>query len=208
MTFNGSARLRLTDRRPCHGALTRAPALTLPLPSIDGDSHCSGHTRNDKDCANRAKVAISTELSLLRANLAVMPIPRALVRPVALLLVGLMVFANTAVAAYGCTGATASLAMDANPAMVDVDVGAGVKRVGHEAMDPVHLNLCAGHCQIDRQNADGKPTLNVPASMPVDLYPRVPAHLVAVHIPALMTEGDPQPMADPPHTILHCCFRL
>lgn len=143
---------------------------------------------------------------MLHVNQSAMPILRALIRPVALLLVALMVFANTAVAAYGCAGVTASLTMDANPAMVDV--GAGVNRAGHEAMDLAQPNLCAGHCQIDQQNADGKPALNAPAYIPVDLYPQALGYLVAAHMPALMTWGGPSPMTDPPHAILHCCFRL
>jgi len=74
-------------------------------------------------------------------------------------------------------------------------------------MDPSFANLCAEHCHQGQQS-DQAATLTVPAVL-----------LSALYVTPLAPEPTavPRPSADatsalvaasPPHTILHCCFRI
>lgn len=125
-----------------------------------------------------------------------------------------MVFAQMTVAAYACTGVQSvsmSGAMGSGTDLTRVDAamtGPGDGVSGHAAMDPALPNLCAAHCQGGQQNADGKPAPSVPAAMPMSLYPSVLAPLSADIRRASTAPDDPPPKADPPHAVLHCCFRI
>lgn len=121
-------------------------------------------------------------------------------------LVGVLLFAQMAIAAYACpalsSASAAELPMAATPAapMPDCDAMAG-------AMDPSSANLCAEHCKVGQQS-DQASTLTVPAVMLNLLYttalatePALPPRAAAASVSALVA-------ASPPHTILHCVYRL
>ncbi|MCU0937635.1 MAG: hypothetical protein MUC86_00505 [Burkholderiaceae bacterium] len=140
--------------------------------------------------------------------------PRTLGRPIARLMVGVLLFARIAVSAYACTsgagaamggaaGADAAMTMAA-ASMADPASG----NAGHGAMDPAQPNLCAAHCRSGEQNAGAKPLPDLPATSPVSLYPLAPVTLAVRKRRAVAAAEDPPPVADPPHAILHCCFRI
>ena len=120
------------------------------------------------------------------------------VRVIAIAIFALL-FAQLSVAAYACPssatrGADAEMAIDCAGMMAD-------------DADPAAPNLCAEHCHYGQQS-DQPRTPAAPAVALVALY--------AVSSPLLLS--DPiLPAAEssgllvapsPPHTILHCCFRI
>ncbi len=138
---------------------------------------------------------------------------RNLNRFIARLLIGVLVFAQLAVAAYACPAMSAGSATGdaAHAAML----GQGMTSVtgadgmpGAPSLDPSQPNLCAAHCQTGQQNADGKPAPTVPPVLLASLYPVVPAAPRAQPALALAAVDDPPPVASPPLAILHCCFRI
>ncbi|MBN8507070.1 MAG: hypothetical protein J0L57_00505 [Burkholderiales bacterium] len=144
-------------------------------------------------------------------------IPHASSRFIARLLVGVLLFAQFAVAAYACGGAAGSAMSGAAGA----GAGAGAEMMmagtalaepasenaGHGAMDPAQPNLCAAHCQSSQQNAGAKPLPDLPAAVPVSLYPLAPVMSGRSQRADAATD-DPPSMADPPHAVLHCCLRI
>ena len=131
---------------------------------------------------------------------------RSWLRTVARGLVGVMLFAQMAIAAYACpalsSAGAAEMQMPASFAvpMPDCDAMTG-------AMDPSAANLCAEHCKSGQQS-DQASTLSVPAVLLSVLYatalvtePALPPRAAAASISALVA-------ASPPHTILHCVFRI
>ena len=74
-------------------------------------------------------------------------------------------------------------------------------------LDPSSPNLCADHCQYGQQT-DQLRTPTVPAVSLISLY-------VVPHLSALTEPGHPPVESSgllaarpPPHSILHCCFRI
>lgn len=127
-------------------------------------------------------------------------------RTVARGLVGVLLFAQMAIAAYACPALSSAVAAETQmPAsfavpMPDCDAMAG-------AMDPSAANLCAEHCKFGQQS-DQASTLTVPAVLLSVLYttalvtePALPPRAAAASLNALVA-------ASPPHTILHCVFRI
>ncbi|MEO7243738.1 MAG: hypothetical protein ABIX12_01110 [Rubrivivax sp.] len=143
-----------------------------------------------------------------------MLIPRNLNRFIARLLVGLMVFAQMTVAAHACARAQDTVVPGAGASGTEVTMVRGALTapadgdIGHAAMDPAQPNLCGAHCQSGQQNADGKPAPSLSAAIPTSLYPRALTVLAADDRRASMAPDDPPRKADPPHAILHCCFRI
>jgi hypothetical protein len=141
-------------------------------------------------------------------------IPRTMRRFIARLLAGVMVFAQMAVAAYGCTNALDLALEAATPSGMAFGMagaamtGATDGYAGHGMMDPAQPNLCAAHCQSGQQNAAGKPAPEVPITMPVSLYPQAPLALPSGALLVSTARDGPPPMADPPHALLHCCYRI
>lgn len=141
-------------------------------------------------------------------------IPRTVRRFIARLLVGVMVFAQMAVAAYACTGAQAKVVPGGGASGTDVtmvlaavtDLANG--GIGHAAMDPAQPTLCAAHCQSGQQNSDSKPAPSAPAVMLVSLYPRTVEIFLADLLRTSPAPHYPPLKVDPPHAILHCCFRI
>ncbi len=140
-------------------------------------------------------------------------IPRHLSRFIARLLIGALMLSQLAVAAYACQGIQGASGRTAGAPGTDVPVVRMAMDVagddfGHAFLDPAQPNLCSAHCQSGQQNADGKLAPSVPAFLPTILYPRVPTVLPADIQHASMVSDDPSSEADPPHAILHCCFRI
>lgn len=137
---------------------------------------------------------------------------RSILRTVARCLVGVLLFAQMAIAAYTCPGLASAMAGDAQrrdasvtpmamaAPMVNCDDMAG-------SMDPASANLCAEHCKYGQQS-DHVPTLVVPVAVLNALYatPLVPeaappSRPAAATLSALVA-------AFPPRTVLHCVYRI
>lgn len=129
------------------------------------------------------------------------------------LLVGVLLFAQLAVAAYACpvmlNGSangpdhSAGMAMGAVTAMQSG--GMETKLGGADADLP---NLCLGHCQFGQQNADSTSSPAVPVALLTSLYTLPSLEQSAGLARPLAAASGPPSLADPPHAILHCCFRL
>jgi hypothetical protein len=133
---------------------------------------------------------------------------RGVLRGLACGLIGVLLFAQLAVAAYACPGLAAKApvaAMASAEVAVDVQMPDCDDMVG--AMDPESANLCAEHCKQGKQS-DQAPTLTVPLAMLTALYttpPTLPGNApprpAAATLSALVA-------ASPPHAILHCVYRI
>lgn len=139
--------------------------------------------------------------------------PRTTSRFLARFLVGVLLFAQLAVAAYACqvipNGSASGPDHSAVMGMGDV---AAVQTSGMEPIlggtDSEFPNLCLGHCQFGQQNAGGTSTPTVPVALLTSLYALLSMEQSAdLARPIMIASGPPSP-ADPPHAILHCCFRL
>ena len=133
------------------------------------------------------------------------------------LLIGVLLFAQLAVAGYGCPGlkvmgpashggtATAAQAAVASAAAVLPSMAPGC-----DQMDPAAPNLCVQHCHQGQHSAD---TANVPV-----VSPGIPTFLYSLQFEPQRSLGSgrsfPAPDArldgapEPPHAILHCVFRI
>lgn len=139
-------------------------------------------------------------------------------RSIAQLLIGCLLFAQLAVAAYACpsvSGMEVQLSMPGSAktdtSRISMDLaGTSVSNCDEMAMgplDPQNANLCAEHCKFGQQS-DQASTLTVPAALLMALYfaPLEPAPKASLR-PAAATPSA-LVAASPPHTILHCCFRI
>lgn len=139
-------------------------------------------------------------------------------RLVTQVLVGSLLFAQMAIAAYACPSVPSmagqmsmmgSPEADASNASVD-SAGKSVPNCDDIAIgniDPQNANLCAEHCKVGQQS-DQASTLSVPAVLLMALYfaPLVPAPVA--ELPPVAATPSALVAASPPHTILHCCFRI
>lgn len=141
---------------------------------------------------------------------------RSLLRLVARLMIGVVLFAQLAVSAYACPALATAAGMDmpslsaSGPivkAPMAMPAGAADCDDATGAMDPAAANLCAEHCKYGQQS-DHAPTLNVPAAVLTALYA---APVVAPTAPP------PRPAAawtsalvaaSPPLAVLHCVYRI
>jgi hypothetical protein len=140
------------------------------------------------------------------------------------MLIGLLLFGQLAIAAHACAvmASAVSPAALSMPTAVDghpvpdspraVLASAGEPMPGCEQMqstpvDPTSAKLCAEHCNYGQQSDQASP-LSVPGVLLNALYvtPEVPDTATVPHfgtgVPGALAS------ASPPHTILHCCFRL
>lgn len=128
--------------------------------------------------------------------------------------------AQMAIAAYACpalvAGATGKMQMPAPSASLDEPGQAdAVVSMAHNGncgdmagtVDESLPNLCAEHCKYGQQS-DKAPTLNAPTvvltalyAMPVAPEPAPPPRSAAGTLSALVA-------ASPPHTVLHCVYRI
>lgn len=144
---------------------------------------------------------------------------RGFLRAVARSLVGVLLMAQMAIAAYACPALSSSVAAnmqrpptnaspdergDANVDMPMAQTSNCNDMAG--AMDASSPNLCAEHCKYGQQ-CDKARALNAPAVV-----------LTALYVTPLMPETAPPPRpaasmsalvaASPPHAILHCVYRI
>lgn len=134
-------------------------------------------------------------------------------RFIARLLVGVLLFAQLAVAGYACpvmlNGSTHGMAPSAVMGMGDVaEMQSGGMETKLGGMDPDRPNLCLGHCQYGQQNADSTSSPSLPAAVLTSLYALPSLEQSAGLARPIATASGPPSLADPPHAILHCCFRL
>ena len=152
---------------------------------------------------------------------------RALRRWVCRALIGTMLFAQMAVAAYACPALSSfleqaqqgSLAVSATPlamAMPDDQAVASNGVAAPEAMDCEHMgsttdqaspNLCAQHCQQGHQS-DQASTVTVPLVVLTGLYTLTPQSETVSMVPSPGAQPGVFAAVSPPHSILHCCFRV
>ena len=146
-----------------------------------------------------------------------MSLSRSLRQSVSRLLIGVVLFAQLAVASYACPGlkvmdsvGNGGAATAKHGLVADTAAEPAAMPPGCDQLDPNAANLCAGHCHQGQQSAD---TANVPA-----VSPGIPTFLYSLQIEPQHSLGSgrsfPAPDArldaapEPPHAILHCVFRI
>lgn len=133
-------------------------------------------------------------------------------RWVARLLVGVVFFAQMAVAAYACPAlspidapdlaGTSDVADVAPPAVHAADCG---DMVG--PADPSFANLCAEHCKQGQQS-DKVWTPNLVAAAPRPLYALPPLRESAPPVRPAAATASALVAGSPPRAILHCVYRI
>jgi hypothetical protein len=147
-----------------------------------------------------------------------MKLSRAASKAIGRLLIGVLLFAQLAVASHACPlsgsgSATpgmsglvmASEAVPTGPAAASPKMASGC-----DQRDPNATNLCSEHCRQGQQSADVTPAPVVHAAIPTLLYV-IPTELaLALGSGRLSTAPDAHLAAapPPPHAILHCVFRI
>jgi hypothetical protein len=140
---------------------------------------------------------------------------RAFRRLICRVLIAAVVFAQMAVAAYGCSRLPGTATAVQLHAATIADAGiqpasdSQSRMTHHEGMAPMMPNLCAGHCQFGNQSADHTAAPAVSPGLLNSWYTIEPLHRASEldHMRGVVpTQGSP-PGADPPHAILHCCLR-
>ena len=143
------------------------------------------------------------------------------------LLIGTLLFAQMAIAAYACPqlSPTGFSQPSAAPAMASMGKQAGPNRAtagsatmtpaadmppccdGMGRSDPNNPNLCAGHCQFGQQS-DQTRTPTMPAALLTrSFYTVSPAPEPTAPTRPVATSAGILAATSPPHVILHCCFR-
>ena len=138
---------------------------------------------------------------------------RTATRFIARLLLGLLVTAQFASAAYACSQMTVgSMGVQGYGAVAGANALAGmpvdVWPTESGSMDLAEANHCLTHCQFGKQDAD---SASVPTPMVTLLAgdTTLPSMArLAGHATALTMTNRSPPPADPPHAILHCCLRI
>lgn len=145
---------------------------------------------------------------------------RNVLRMIARGLVGVLVFAQMAVASYACPDVAAALAAGksfpaSSPLQGEVNVpslaATNLRTINCDdmagTMDPSSANLCAEHCRYGQQS-DQTSTVSVPATILTVRYitPLLPD--VAVPSRPAAATMSARVAASPPHAILHCVFRI
>jgi hypothetical protein len=136
-------------------------------------------------------------------------------------LIGVLLFAQMAVAAYACPALSSTASMDMQMSSAgasggdlrDIAMPAASRPVADCAdmagpMDGPDANLCAEHCHYGQQSHQ-VPALTVPVALLTALYvtPLVPEPISTPRLVAAAAAGM-LAAAAPPHAILHCCFRI
>jgi hypothetical protein len=116
-------------------------------------------------------------------------------------LVGVLVFAQMAIAAYACPGPSGAITAQA------VQASALPMAADCDQLDLDAANLCVEHCRFGQQGVDHSPSVHWTPAPQAFLYavplvpeagPCGPPH----ERDAVLAAAPP-----PPHAILHCCFR-
>jgi hypothetical protein len=141
-----------------------------------------------------------------------MTMSRGFRRLVGRLLIGVMVLAQMAIAAFACPTllstpqSDAPVAMGASPDTTASTEDGGV--AGCDQMDNSAPNLCAEHCHFGQQSADQSPAPTVAAAILTALYTLPAQPEPQGHVQFRADMDIEQAAASPPHAILHCCFRI
>jgi len=135
---------------------------------------------------------------------------RRLLRRVAAGLVGVLLCAQMAVAAYACPLLASAMTPgvhngDAMVAPAAAPMANCENLTG--AMDPSSPNLCAEHCKHGQQS-DQAATLNVPAAVLTALYATTPVAVTAPPSRPAAATLSALVAASPPHAIAHCVYRI
>lgn len=176
-------------------------------------------------CGNAARVNYGLDHQG-RMTAIVIAVTLAFKRLICRVLIGVFVSAQFAIIAYACPGLSESItagaaepgsvssataegqaaAMDAHESMAGLKMGGND---GHAAIDPDLPHLYMGHCQFGKQSADHTPAPVVSPALLTAMYTLPPAEEAAAsRVPrASSLRGGPPGAGDPPHSILHCCFR-
>ena len=150
-----------------------------------------------------------------------MPSSRAIRKTIARLLIGVLLFAQWAVASYACPrlmgmtpkadgiAAAAMIAASTLPVSTAAATPAGMPADCQE-MDPQSPNLCAEYCHVGQQSADTAQALIVHVALLSFLYslPLEPLHSLGSGRPLPGSEARLEAAPEPPHAILHCVFRI
>ena len=147
-------------------------------------------------------------------------------RLIARLLIAVFVFAQMATAAHACVslaldaagvsagqGPTMASSMPVGPngqliAAVANAVGPHCGTPGCNVAASAVSNVCDAHCQSEQQRVDASSSITVPAAIMTTSYLLPPLDRGTAQRGLDQTWLAPPEAADPPHTILHCCFRL
>ena len=135
------------------------------------------------------------------------------------MLIGVLLFAQFAVASYACPGLQGQGSMSTgqagavmSAAVVDDAVAAQPAAMppGYYQLDPDAANLCAEHCRQGQQTADTAPAPVVSAAIPTLLYslPPEPQHSLGCGRSFPAPDARLAVAPEPPHAILHCVFRI
>lgn len=146
---------------------------------------------------------------------------RKALRSIGAALVGLLLFAQLAVAAYACPGLPSEHGIGLQVAYASSGNDGMSNRLASTVEDqvidcadmaqqsaPASSNLCAEHCHYGQQSNQA-PTIIVPAALINERY-SVPVLREPASVPrqAATDENSPVATRPPPHAILHCCFRI
>ena len=145
-----------------------------------------------------------------------MTITRKLSKLIGQVLIGVMLLTQLAVASYACPSMSGMHGMSNgdSAAIMETTPDAQVSKSaamssGCDEIDQDAANLCIEHCRFGQQSADTAP---VPMALAV-----VPALLYALPVEPESVSGSVRPSlapdavleaSPPPHTILHCVFRI
>ncbi len=129
---------------------------------------------------------------------------RHLRRVTARLLVGLLVYAQMALAGYACVDPSTLAGNDPMPASATASHDPSM---GTTQASMTQSVMCAAHCQAEQQNVDVKP-VPVPAlALLAGYFTLEPVTSGSGIERPVNPAAAPPPLADPPHAILHCCMR-
>ena len=136
-----------------------------------------------------------------------MKLSRAIRKSISLVLMGVLLFAQLAVASYSCPrpgGMDPSSMIVSMPESMSVGMAPGC-----DQLDPEAANLCAEHCHQGQHSADTAASPAVSAAIPTLLYliPTEPQHLPGSGRSAPAVVDSVVAAPEPPHAILHCVFR-
>ena len=135
------------------------------------------------------------------------------------MLIGVLLFAQFAVASYACPGLKGQGSMSTGKAETVMSVAAADDAVAAEPaamppgcyqLDPDAANLCAEHCRQGQQSADTVSAPVVGLGIPTFLYslPLEPQHSLGSGRSFPAPDARLAAAPEPPHAILHCVFRI
>jgi hypothetical protein len=148
-----------------------------------------------------------------------MTLSRALSKQTCRMLIGVLLFAQLAVASHACPslarqtvmldgGVPTAMAV-AIQAADDANEKSAAMAPGCDQMDPNAGSLCIEHCRFGHQSADTAPSSIVPVASPALLYALPVESELAPGLSLALSAADALPAAPPPpHAILHCVYRI